>query len=87
MNIILRIPDAIASRLAGAGADLERQALEAWVIDSFRLGRMSLSELRETLGMTSVNEVDGFLKAHEVYLPYDLSDLEADRATFDRLGV
>jgi len=87
MNIVVRIPDAFASRLAEQGEDLERQALEALALESYRSGRMTKAEMREALGFAVVDEVDGFLKAHAIYEPYDLIDLEHDRQTLDALGV
>lgn len=87
MNLVVRIPDALASRLAEAGTDLERQALEALALESFRSGRMSKAELREALGFAVVDEVDGFLRAHRVFASYDAADLERDRATLDKLGI
>lgn len=87
MNIVVRIPDAFASRLAEQGQDLERQALEALALESYRSGRMTKAEMREALGFAVVDEFDGFLKAHAIYEPYDLTDLERDRRTLDALGV
>jgi hypothetical protein len=87
MNIVVRIPDAFALRLAEQGQDLERQALEALALESYRSGRMTKAEMREALGFAVSDEVDGFLKAHAVYEPYDLIDLERDRQTLDALGV
>jgi hypothetical protein len=87
MNLTLRIPDEIAARLGATGADLERQALEAFVAESFRAGRMTTEDLRKALGFEVLNEVDGFLKAHGVYEPFDLADLERERKTMDELGL
>jgi hypothetical protein len=87
MNIVVRIPEAFASRLAERGEDLERQALEALALETYRAGRMTKAEMREALGFAVADEVDGFLKAHAVYESYDLTDLERDRRTLDALGV
>ena len=45
MNLILRIPDELATRLGAPSADLERQALKAIVVDGFRAGRLNKDEL------------------------------------------
>ena len=87
MNLVLRIPDAVAIRLVKTGADLEGEVLEAWAAETYRQGRLSTGELRETLGFSTINEVDGFLKSREIYLDYDREDLERDRATLARLGI
>ena len=87
MNVMLRIPDAVATRLVETGVNLERQALEAWAAENYRCGRLTTGELRETLGFLTINEVDGFLKSREIYLEYDLNDLKRDRETLAKLGI
>ena len=87
MNLVVRIPDALASRLRAVGPDLERQALEALVLESYRAGRMSVEDLREALGFAVVDEVDGFLKAHGLYADYSMADLERERHTLAELGL
>jgi hypothetical protein len=32
-------------------------------------------------------ELDGFLKAHEIYEPYTLPDFEREQQVLDRLGL
>jgi hypothetical protein len=64
MNVIIRIPDELAARLAAMGGDLERRALEALVLEEFRAGRLNKIELQQALGFTALNEAHGFLKAH-----------------------
>ena len=87
MNLIVQIPDKLASRLGASGPALEHQALEALVLENFRAGRMTTEELREALGFEVLNEVDGFLKAHGLYEPYTVADLERERRTLDELGL
>jgi Uncharacterised protein family (UPF0175) len=87
MNLILRIPDDVASRIAAQGGDLERRALEALVLEEFRAGRMNKGELRRTLGFVVLNEVDGFLKAHDVFEDYTIADLDRETQALDRLGI
>ncbi len=41
MNLVVRIPDDLATRIAAEGGDLERRALEALVLEEFRAGRMT----------------------------------------------
>jgi uncharacterized protein UPF0175 len=87
MNLTVRIPDDLAKRLAAAGGDIERKALEALALEEYRAGRLSKKELREALGFEVLNELDGFLKAHGVFEEYTLADLERERQTLDRLGL
>jgi len=86
MDLILHIPDEFVEQL-GAGGDVERLALEGLGIESYRTGRLTKAELRRLLGIGSRFEVDAFLKAHEVYEPYTLEDMERERAIFRSLGV
>jgi hypothetical protein len=76
MNLVLPIPDDIAASL-GASGDVERQALEGLALESYRAGRLSKAELRRMLGLERL-EVDGFLKAHDVYDPITIEDIERD---------
>lgn len=85
MNIVLHIPDDFAERLS-AGGDIERQALEALALETYRAGQLTKAELRRLLGIRSRYELDGFLKAHDVCEPYAMEDLERERATLQRLG-
>ena len=87
MNLVVYIPDALATRLSAVGPDLERQALEALVLESYRAGRMTVEDLREALGFAVVDEVDGFLKAHGLYADYSMADLERERSTLAELGL
>lgn len=86
MDVTIHIPDDIAGRL-GAGGDLPRRALEALAVQEFRLGRVTKAELRVLLGFATRQALDGFLKAHDVYLPITLDDLEQDRSDLRRLGL
>ncbi len=86
MNLTLRIPDEIASRLGASGAALERQALEALVAQTFRAGRLSKDELAQALGLGGGDQIDGFLKAHEVFEPCTVEDIDLDVATLVQLG-
>ena len=86
MNLTLRIPDELAARLGATGPALERQALEALVVESFRAGRMTTEDLRKALGFDVLNEVDGFLKARGVYEPYTVEEINRQVETLAKLG-
>jgi hypothetical protein len=86
MNLVVHLPDDLAERLSADG-DVERQALEALVLESFRTGRISTDEVGRVLGLDGLNEIDGFLKAHEIYEPYTLADFEREQQALDRLGL
>lgn len=86
MEVTLHIPDDVARRLASSGHDLSRRALEAFSLEEFKAGRLTEAQLRQLLGFETRDAVDGFLKAHEVWLSYTKEDLERERAALKRLG-
>jgi hypothetical protein len=86
MNVIVEIPDDVAQRLAAAGGDLSRRALEALAVEEYRRGRLTKPELRRLLGFETGVELDAFFKAHEVFGTYTAADLEQDRRDLRRLG-
>ena len=86
MNLIVQIPDDVAQRLAAAGGDLSRRALEALALEEYKRGHLTKLELRRLLGFSTRDALDGFLKAHDVFEPYSLDDLERERHDLQRLG-
>lgn len=86
MNLTVEIPDDLAQRLITGGADLSRLALEALAAEEYRKGRLDKPDLRRLLGFTTSDQIDTFLKAHEVWLEYTIEDLERERAGLQRLG-
>jgi len=86
MQITLELPDDVAQSLAQDRPDVSRVLLESIAIEGCRSGALSVGQAAELLG-TSHNEVDGLLKRAGVYLDYTLQDLDADRATYHRLGL
>lgn len=84
MEVTLHIPDEVAQRLSAAGGDLSR--LEASSLEEYKAGRLTEAQSRQLLGLQTRNELDGFLKAHEVGLNYTREDLERERAALRRLG-
>jgi hypothetical protein len=81
MRITLNIPDEFARQVATEGEDPARVALEALALEGYRTELLSESALRQMLGFQTRMEVHAFLKQHGVYLHYDVSDLQQDRAT------
>jgi hypothetical protein len=85
MNLMLHIPDDLAARLSASG-DVERQALEALAVEAYRFGRLTKPELRRLLGFETRAALDAVLKAHEVYEPLTITDIERERGDALRLG-
>ena len=85
MEISLHIPDELA-RLLGSTTEIERRALEALAPEEYKRGHLTKPELRRLLGFGTRAKLDEFLKAHEVFEPYTLEDLERERRDLERLG-
>ena len=86
VQVTLDIPDEMVRRLVEAGQDPARAALEAMAIEGYRSGALSAHRLRVLLGFGTGYELDGFLKAHNVWEnSYDLEDLDQDRQTIRHL--
>jgi hypothetical protein len=77
-EITVRIPDDLARRLGTVG-EIERRALEALAVEEFKRGHLTKPELGRLLGFGTRMKLDEFLKAHNVYEPYTLDDLERER--------
>jgi len=85
VEIKINIPDETAQQLASAGKDPARAALEALALEGYREELLGESAVRQMLGLATRMEVHAFLKKHGIYLHYDVSDLEQDRATALRM--
>jgi Uncharacterised protein family (UPF0175) len=86
MNLIVQIPDDIAGRLSASGGDLSRRALEALLAEEYKHERLTKPELQQLLGIETSYELDGFLKAHDVWIEYTREDAERERKGLERLG-
>jgi hypothetical protein len=86
MDVTVHIPDDIAARLASAGGDLSRRALEGLALEEYKSDHITKAELRRLLGFGTRYRLDGFLKAHNVFDKYTMEDFEQDREDLRRLG-
>ncbi len=78
MDVHLEIPEEFARSLASDSTRLARVALEALAADGVRSGKLSAFQARTLLGIDSRYEMDGFLKAHGVFLDVTLEDVRHD---------
>jgi predicted HTH domain antitoxin len=86
MQVTVEFPDDVAQSLAALGRDPARATLEAVAIEGYRSGALTASQTRRLLGFETRYELDGFLKAHNVWEhSYGLEDLEHDRHTLQQL--
>ena len=78
MQVTVQLPDDLGQR-----ANPAREALEAFAIEGYRSGALTALQVRELLGFETRYELDGFLKAHQVWeRAYSIQDLEIDAAGF-----
>ena len=88
MQVTVEIPDDMAPRLTHPGQDAARSTLEAVAIEGYRSGALTAQLTRRLLGFETRFELDGFLKAHNVWEhAYSLEDLEHDRRTMQQLDA
>jgi len=85
MEVTFEIPDELVSSVTSAD-DLRRRALEAFVLEELRAGRITEPQLGEMLGLARI-QIDGFLKSHGVFHDYTMADFELERDTLKRLGL
>jgi hypothetical protein len=81
MQVTLEVPEDLVPLLGESPTDLTKAALEALALEGLRAGRISVAQARRLLGVSSRYEMDGFLKAHEIFLPLTAEDVERDAAT------
>jgi hypothetical protein len=86
VHLDLEIPDDIAGRLGASGIDLSRRALEAFLAEEYKHDRLTKADLRRLLGISSRYDLDGFLKAHDIWIEYSIDDAHRDAAMLERLG-
>lgn len=86
MAITIELPEEIEQQLQTDWTELERHALEGFVVEAFRSGKLSSHEVGQALGLTSQWDAIDFLSQRGAYPGYDLEDLEADRRSLESVG-
>jgi len=81
MQVHLDVPEDVARQFAAEPGGVTRVALEALAIEGVRSGKLTISQARQMLGISSRYEMDGFLKAHGVLLPITIEDVVRDSTT------
>jgi predicted HTH domain antitoxin len=74
------MPKETETALRAEWGNLEQATLESLLIESYRLGKISVGLIAQTLGI-GVVQADQWLADRGVSLNYSRSDLEADRKT------
>jgi hypothetical protein len=86
MNLTVEIPDDLVAQLSAGRSDLSRRALEAFALAEYKSANITKAELRRLLGFSTRYELDGFLKAHEVWADYTIDDLRREIQDLESLG-
>jgi hypothetical protein len=78
MKVQLEIPEDLARQLGADRNAVARAVLEAVALEGVRSGKFTVSQARRLLGIGSRYAMDGFLKAHGVFLDLTLEDVRKD---------
>jgi hypothetical protein len=81
MQVHLEIPEDLVRQLGADPSGVTHAALEAVALEGVRSGKFTVSQARRLLGIASRYEMDGFLKAHGVFLDLTLDDVRKDSET------
>lgn len=78
IRVHLDLPEEVARQFAAEPGGITQAATEALAIEGVRSGKLTLFQARQMLGIRSRNEMDGFLKAHGVFLPDTVEEIIKD---------
>lgn len=78
MMLTIDLPDHVTKSLEKRWGDLPRHVRENLAIEGYRDGTLSHYQVQCMLGFESRFEVDSFMKARDVPMPYSEKDLEDD---------
>jgi len=81
MRVTLEVPEDLAPLLSAGSGGLTKAALEALALEGLRSRKISVAQARRLLGVGSRYEMDGFLKAHQIFLPLTIEEVERDAET------
>ena len=81
MEVILHVPEDVARVFAADPCGLTRAALDALALEGVRSGKLTSAQARRLLGIRSRYEMDGFLKAHGIFLPATIEQVRQDSET------
>jgi hypothetical protein len=81
MQVTLEIPEDLAPLLGDSSGGLTKAALEALALEGLRSRKISVAQARRLLGIGSRYEMDGFLKAHQIFLSLTIEEIERDAET------
>lgn len=86
MQLTVEIPGDLGRRFSDSGTDLSRRAIELLALEEYKSAHLTEAELQRLLGFSTRYELDGFLKAHEVWDDVGIEDLRQDVRDLESLG-
>jgi hypothetical protein len=86
MQVTVKMPDQVARQWGETPDAVGRHVMEDAAVEGYRAGRLSHRQVGEMLGL-DYWQTEVFLKDRRVVLNYSAADLEADKATLDRILV
>ena len=81
MQVYLEVPEDVARQFSAEPGGITRAALEALAIEGVRSGKLTEHQARHMRGISSRYQMDGFLKAHGVFLTITAEDVARDSQT------
>jgi hypothetical protein len=84
MDVTVKLPDHLARQWGGTPDSVGRHVLQDAAIEGYRAGRLSHRQVGEMLGL-DYWQTETFLQDRGVPLNYSTADLEADKATLDKI--
>ena len=84
MQVIVELPDQVARQWGNTPDAVGRHVLEDAAIEGYRDGRLSHRQVGDLL-VFDYWQTEAFLKQRGVPLNYSPADLDADRATLDKI--
>jgi len=84
IEVIIKLPDALARIFGETPETRSRRLAEDAAIEEYRAGRLSQRQVGEMLNL-DYWQAERFLAEHGVPLNYSLNDLQADRVTLDEV--
>jgi predicted HTH domain antitoxin len=84
MPVQFQLPPDLETQLRREFPDLDEQAREAFAVEGFRAGRLSIGQVAAVLGK-SVYEAQGFLKRRGAGSGLSAAEVDADIATLRKL--
>ncbi len=85
MTVSFSLPQELEQALVREFGDLGEAAREAFIIEGYRRGRLSLGFVAQILGLPTSLQAQEWLAQRAVPLNYGVEDLEADRRTLKNL--